>query len=126
MSNLNTVGWFEIPAINLSRAKDFYQNILHKDIVLDELDGKKVAWFPKIKDREYGATGTIVEKEGYIPSHKGTVIYLSVDSIDDTLKLVCENGGRILMPRKHIGTHGYIANFEDCEGNRIALHSMSN
>ncbi len=32
------------------------------------------------------------------------------------------NGGKTLMPRTSIGDHGFIAHFEDTEGNRVALH----
>ena len=35
-----------------------------------------------------------------------------------------ENGGKTLNPQKSIGEHGFVAHFEDCEGNRIAIHSM--
>ena len=34
-------------------------------------------------------------------------------------------GGATLMPKTGIGEHGYIAHFQDCEGNRVALHSMT-
>jgi predicted enzyme related to lactoylglutathione lyase len=40
------------------------------------------------------------------------------------LAKVVKNGGKALMPKTSIGEWGFIANFEDSEGNRIALHSM--
>jgi len=46
-----------------------------------------------------------------------------VEDIEETLKKVDEKGGRILNPKKSIGEYGFVAHFEDCEGNRIALHS---
>ena len=38
------------------------------------------------------------------------------------LESIGSNGGNTLMPRLAIGEHGFIAHFEDTEGNRVALH----
>ena len=45
--------------------------------------------------------------------------------IEGTLHKVNANGGKTLMPKTGIGEHGYIAHFQDCEGNRVALHSRT-
>ena len=68
-----------------------------------------------------GAAGTLIKGEGYTPSHDGSLVYLHVDAIDPTLALINGNGGKTLMPRTDIGQHGFIAHFEDTEGNRVAL-----
>jgi predicted enzyme related to lactoylglutathione lyase len=34
------------------------------------------------------------------------------------------NGGKTLYPKTSIGDLGWVAEFEDSEGNRIALHSQ--
>ncbi|MFM7486529.1 MAG: hypothetical protein ACKO13_06365 [Cytophagales bacterium] len=49
------------------------------------------------------------------------VIYFKTESIDKTLKLATENGGQILYPKTSNGNFGFVAEFEDSEGNRIAL-----
>ena len=72
-----------------------------------------------------GAAGTLVKAEGYSPSHEGSVVYFNVSEIEGTLERVEQNGGRTLMPKMGIGEHGFIAHFEDSEGNRVALHSES-
>lgn len=125
MENVNPVGWFEIPTRNIIRAKDFYEAIFDKVLYLDEIEDYKMAWFPKKVNNEYGATGALIESDDYTPSHNGTLVYFSVPRIEDTLKRIEKNGGRILQAKKNIGKHGSIAKFEDCEGNCIALHSMS-
>ena len=45
--------------------------------------------------------------------------------IEGTLAKVNANGGQTLMPKTSIGEYGYIAHFQDCEGNRVALHAMT-
>jgi predicted enzyme related to lactoylglutathione lyase len=51
------------------------------------------------------------------------MVYFSVADIDATLKRVHQSGGRILNPKMSIGEYGFVGHFEDCEGNRVALHS---
>jgi len=72
-----------------------------------------------------GASGTLIQAEGYEPSHAGTLVYFAVPDIERSLIRVGERGGTTLMPKMSIGEHGYIAHFQDCEGNRIALHSRT-
>jgi hypothetical protein len=43
--------------------------------------------------------------------------------MDGMLKRVHASGGKTLMPKMQIGDYGFIAHFEDSEGNRVALHS---
>ena len=52
-------------------------------------------------------------------------MYFSVDDIDETLRRITANGGKTLLPKKSIGQYGFIAQYEDTEGNRLALHSMT-
>ena len=35
---------------------------------------------------------------------------------------ITSHGGKTLLPRMSIGQHGFVAHFEDTEGNRVALH----
>jgi len=87
-----------------------------------EMGPLKMAWFPMVQGAS-GATGTLVQAEGYTPSHAGTLVYLSVDDLDGILAKVKANGGKTLVPKMGIGEYGFIAHFEDSEGNRVALHS---
>lgn len=63
--------------------------------------------------------------ESYVPATDGTRIYFVVDSIEETLRHVVEQGGRQLYPKPSIGELGFVAEVQDCEGNRIALSSSS-
>jgi uncharacterized protein len=118
----NPVNWFEIPAKDISRATKFYQNIFGVDLQLNEMANTKMAWFPMAQNSP-GAGGTLIKGDGYKPSTSGTLVYFSVDDIESTLKKIHAEGGKTLEPKTSIGEHGFIALFEDSEGNRIGLHS---
>ena len=120
-SHANPVNWFEIPTSDLGRAKKFYETVLGIEIVDSEMGPNKMGWFP-MEMGKMGAPGCLIFGEGYKPSHDGSLVYLHVDAIDPTLESIGANGGRTLMPRTSIGQHGFIAHFEDSEGNRVALH----
>ena len=119
---MNPVNWFEIPVNDLDKAAKFYGKVLGYELSPQDMGSWKMAWFP-MKQGEAGSAGTLMKSEGYVPSKKGTIVYFTVQDIDKTLEKVKQNGGKILMPKKDIGEHGFIAHFEDCEGNRVAVHS---
>lgn len=120
----NPVGWFEIPVTDMERGMKFYQNILGVQLKPFVMGSLNMAWFPMVQGAE-GSSGALIKGEHYVPSYAGTMVYLSVDDIDATLKRVQENGGKVLNPKTSIGEYGFVAHFEDCEGNRVALHSVA-
>lgn len=120
----NPVNWFEIPATDLNRAKAFYESALDTQLALNEMGPLKMAWFPMGEDMATtpGATGTLVQHESYTPSYEGTLVYFSVEDINATLAKIESAGGKTINPKMPIGQHGFVAHFEDTEGNRVALH----
>ncbi len=120
-SHANPVNWFEIPVTDMARARKFYATVLAVEITDSEMGPNKMGWFP-MEMGAMGSAGTLIQGEGYTPSHDGSLVYLHVDAIDPTLEAIQANGGKTLMPRMDIGQHGFIAHFEDTEGNRVALH----
>jgi predicted enzyme related to lactoylglutathione lyase len=118
----NAVNWFEIPVDDLERAKEFYESVLGVELALNEMGPAKMAWFPMHQGAP-GSTGALVKSEGYTPSHAGTVVYLHVDDVEAALAQVDASGGKTLVPKTGIGEYGFIGQFEDSEGNRVALHS---
>lgn len=124
MSKPNPVNWFEIPATDLARAKKFYEAVLEAELSFNEMGPAKMAWFP-MDPEAAGATGTLIQNENYTPSYEGTLVYFSVEDIEATLARVNANGGKTLNPKMSIGEYGFVAHFEDCEGNRVALHSRT-
>lgn len=118
----NPVNWFEIPVNDLQRAIKFYETVFGIELSLNQMGPLKMAWFPMFPGGG-GAAGSLAQAEGYTPSHSGTLVYFSVDDINATLELIDENGGQTLVPKNSIGEYGFIARFEDCEGNRVGLHA---
>ncbi|UXR63924.1 VOC family protein [Bdellovibrio bacteriovorus] len=120
---MNICGWFEIPVSDIGRAMKFYEQSFGVTMKTMEMGPTKMASFPWT-EKDEGATGALVQGDGYKPSHSGSLVYLSVPSIEDTLQKIETKGGKTLSPKKSIGEWGFIATFEDCEGNRVALHSL--
>ena len=120
---MNPINWFEIPVTDMKRAVSFYEAIFEYELRLNELPGLQMAWFP-MDPTSSGATGTLMLAPDYKPSHEGTMVYFSVPDIDAVLGRVAAHGGKVLYPKKALGgEHGFVAHFEDSEGNRVALHS---
>ena len=119
---MNPVNWFEIPAKDINESKAFYEYVFGIEMQLTEMDPLTMAWFPMEQDAP-GATGTLVQAESYNPSHDGSMVYFSVESIEDTLAKIQEKGGKVLNEKMSIGEYGFVAHFEDNAGNRVALHS---
>ncbi len=117
----NPVNWFEIPVSDIGRAKTFYEAVCGVDLAVNEMNGSKMAWFPMEMGKP-GSAGTLIQGEGYTPSHTGSLVYIHVPKIDEALGRIADAGGKTLLPRTSIGQHGFIAHFEDTEGNRVALH----
>ncbi len=118
----NPVGWFEIPVTDMTRAKAFYQSIFAMELQLNEMGAYQTAWFPMFPGA-IGATGMLIKGDGYSPSLGGVLIYFTAPDIEATLSIVEKEGGKVLIPKKSIGEHGFIGIFQDTEGNRIGLHS---
>jgi len=119
---MNLVNWFEIPVRDIDRAKAFYEAVFGVELTLNQMGPVEMAFFP-MEQGLPGANGSLVKAEFYIPSHFGTLVYFTVKDIEATLEQIGAKGGRTLMGKAGIGEYGFIAHFEDCEGNRVALHS---
>lgn len=118
----NPVNWFEIPVTNLGRAKDFYERVFGTGLDVMNLGGFKMAWFPRPESAQ-GTSGGLIEAPGRMPSKAGTIVFFTVPDIDATLGAVEKNGGKVVMPKTSGGEHGAVAQFEDSEGNLVALFS---
>ncbi|MDR3592205.1 MAG: VOC family protein [Negativicutes bacterium] len=122
--NANPVNWFEIPVHDLDRARHFYEAVFGLKLTIEEMGPMEMAFFPMAAD-SYGAAGALMKAEGYVPSYEGTTVYFRVGDIDGMLAKIAVSGGKTLLPKTAIGQYGYIAHFQDSEGNRVALHSMN-
>jgi predicted enzyme related to lactoylglutathione lyase len=118
---VNPVVYFEIPVLDLDRACDFYSNVFETKLTQEVVDGYQMAFFETSGD-SFGASGALVVGDVYVPSHQGCFLYFGVESIDETIARAEELGGSVLYPKKSNGDLGSVAEIQDSEGNRIALH----
>lgn len=116
----NPVFHFEIPVTDMDRAVAFYQDVLGLELHRQTVDDYEMAFFPR-DDRQPGASGALARGDVYKPSHDGSLIYFDVADIDAVLAKATARGSQVLYAKKNIGEAGYVAEFEDSEGNRIAL-----
>lgn len=123
MSQTNPVVYFEIPVNDLNRAQKFYEAVFGFAFEEEVIDNYQMALFP-FKENHTGITGALAKGDVYIPSKTGVIIYFRVADIDATLNLAVKNGGKVLYPKTINEKYNTaVAEFEDCEGNRIALQS---
>lgn len=119
----NALNWFEIPVTDFKRAKKFYETIYDGEIMEMPFPGGRYGMLPS--DMQNGVGGAIAQGEGFEPSDKGTIVYLSSgEDLSIPLAKVETAGGKIILPKTSIGENGFMAHFIDTEGNRVALHSM--
>jgi hypothetical protein len=119
----NPVVYFEIPVNNLERAIAFYSSVFGCEFDRVEIDGNEMANFPAVGETN-GITGALAKGDSYVPGKQGSRIYFNTTHIKDTLHKVEFAGRRILYPKTSIGELGWVAEFEDSEGNCIALSEV--
>jgi predicted enzyme related to lactoylglutathione lyase len=116
----NPVVYFEIPVIDMDRATKFYSTVFNFKFDTTIIDNNEMALFPFIQENS-GISGALAKGEIYKPTKDGVLIYFNTANLDETLRLTNTNGGKILYPKTDNGI-GLVAEFEDTEGNRIALY----
>lgn len=122
-SETNAINWFEIPANDISRAKTFYESIFEIKMEGMEMPGMKYAMFP-FDPTNGKVAGGIAQSPFHTPSSTGSIIYLNANpDLQIVLDRVENAGGKVTMPKTSIGQNGFMALFNDSEGNIMALHS---
>ncbi|MEQ8675687.1 MAG: VOC family protein [Aggregatilineales bacterium] len=117
--------WFEIPSADFDRAVDFYSTVIGKPLHKQDFNGVPNGIFPYEQGKGIG--GSVVFSEEYTPSAESFIIYLDAESeanLDAMLTRIESAGGKVLMPKTHIGVPGHIALFMDTEGNRVGLNAQ--
>ena len=117
----NPVVYFEIPVNDMDRATRFYSKVFEFKFENQIIDNNEMALFPFVEANS-GISGALAKGAIYKPTKDGVLIYFTTANIDETLKLVISNGGKVLYPKTDNGI-GLVAEFEDTEGNRIALYA---
>lgn len=124
---MNPIVHFEIPADNIERAKAFYEKTFGWHIERFAMPGgdywvvRTTEVDEKQKPKEPGAiNGGMMQRKN---PGQPFMNYIKVESIDAMLKTVEANGGKVCLPKMEIGKGmGWIAAFQDTEGNLMGLH----
>lgn len=114
------VTWFEIPANDFERARNFYNHIYQIEMKATEVNGYSMAIFP----HSTGVGGAVISGEGSVPSNRGPLIYLNAgNDMEGMLTRIADGGGTVIMGKTFINEDsGHFALFMDTEGNKLALH----
>ncbi len=121
----NALNWFEIATNDLDRARKFYETVF--DIHMEAMDLTNIQMRNFPGDGMNGKVGgALVKSNMHKPSREGALIYLNANpDLSAALGRVEKAGGKVLMPKTHISEDiGYMAFFEDTEGNAVAMHSQ--
>lgn len=136
MPKKNPIVHFEIPADDVERAMDFYKNTFGWEFNKFDMPGDSSTGGTPY----YGAITTELDEQGMAKTpgtingglmkrmNPGQVFtnYISVDSIDESVNKIKEQGGEVCMEKTEIAPGmGWIAMFKDTEGNMMGLHEMS-
>lgn len=123
-STENALNWFEIAVSDISRATKFYEKVFDIEMIQQDMNGMKMAFFPT-ENMSTNVGGGLVQHEMYKPSADGAVIYLNGNpDLAIPLGKIEGAGGKVVMPKTLITDEiGYMAFFMDTEGNKVALHS---
>lgn len=117
----NPVVYFEIPVKDLDKAISFYENVFGYSFEKTVIDHYEMALFP-FSEASEGISGALVKGDVYQPTTQGVIIYFHSNDIEQTLAKAIANGGELLYPKTSNGDLGFVAEFKDSEGNRIALN----
>lgn len=123
MTQNSIIGWFDLPALDVDRAVNFYSQVLGIALNKEIFGEFEMSIFPH---SETAVGGCIYKSTDVKPSHQGILLYFNVDGrMEDAQSKVESAQGKIIQAKHAIGQHGFRSLVLDSEGNRIALHSMT-
>jgi len=115
------IGFFQVPADDVSRAKTFYQSLLGWKIEPDTtLENKTLEWQNiTTGDPEPGRmnAGGLYKRMGPGP----IMNFVVIRDFDTVITRVTGLGGKVVMPKNEINNVGTVAVIQDTEGNILGL-----
>src|SRR5437667_7748539 len=113
--------WFEIPADNVERAKQFYGSLFGWKI--EKFPGPMEYWHIDTGGANDTPDGGLLKRQN--PGHQGITNYIGVASVDKFVAKVDKLGGKVCMPKTAVSQMGYFAICQDPENNTFALWEMN-
>jgi predicted enzyme related to lactoylglutathione lyase len=108
---------FDLPADDPARAQKFYSEIFGWKF--DKWNGPMDYWMVKTgDDKQPGINGGLSKR---MPGQAGPSNTIDVPSVDEYIKKIQSNGGKIIMPKMPIPKIGYFAQCMDTEGNIFGI-----
>jgi hypothetical protein len=107
---------FEISVDDPERAKKFYEDVFGWKI---EKWGPVDYWLIMTGDKSEPGIDGAIKKRG--TPQESTINTINVPSIDEFIKKVKKNGGKVLMPKMTIPGIGYNTYCQDTEGNVFGI-----
>jgi uncharacterized protein len=105
------VSWFELSADDPKRAMDFYEKVFGWKF--QKLEGGEYWLATAGDDKEMGINGAIMPKK---PQAAPVVNTINVTNIDEAIKKIEKNGGKVVVPKMDVPMAGTLAYFVDTEG----------
>lgn len=118
---IQLVNWLEIPVADMPRARAFYEALFEAPLHDFEIDGVIYPCFPDAEGE--GFAGALVQYDFNGPGRRGPLVYLAASpDLDSMLARIEAAGGSIVQRKEEIAPGmGFMALFEDIEGNLLGL-----
>lgn len=121
---MNAINWFEIPALDLERAFQFYSTVLNGNVRKGTFGNGDLILFNVPFNTGEAVGGSIVVRPDLKPTTEGCVLYLNAfGKLSEVVSKVEKAGGKVLVPEINLGKFGFAAIIIDSEGNKIGLLS---
>lgn len=112
----SNIVWFEIPADNVERAKNFYSALFGWKI--ERFPGAMEYWHIDTGGSDDTPDGGLMKRQ---QGQQGITNYISVPALDEYLQKVQELGGKVCLSKTAVPQMGYFAVVQDPEQNTFAL-----
>ena len=127
----NAINWFQIPVLETSRAKKFYETILEIKMQTKHIPetNEELTFFPfspgVTRATSGRVSGVLTKSQRSKPSMDGITVFLNANPvIQNVIDKIEPAGGKIIIPKTKVQA-GYFSIFIDPEGNKIGLHARA-